>query len=250
MITKKELGERIKKFREDFGLLQEDLATKLGLPRPSISQIESGQREVNGIEVVKLAKIFGISADDLLSRDLEKKCHLPKKRFNKPKFNKKKFEQILLYILEKCGAKPNVGETVLFKLLYFIDFDYYELYEDYLTGEAYRKISYGPAPCNFNRVVEKMIQKNEIKKIPAEYFGKPQKKYIPLVEPDLKILNGRELEVVDRVIDRLSSMNATAIENYSHQDIPWEVTKNRKVIDYDTVFYRRPTYSVRTYPEE
>jgi len=42
--------------------------------------------------------------------------------------------------LEKCGAKPNVGETMLYKLLYFVDFNYYELFESSLTGEAYRRI--------------------------------------------------------------------------------------------------------------
>jgi len=250
MITKKKLAKRIKEFREDFGLSQEELGSRLGLPRPSISQIESGQRGVSSIEVAKLSKIFGISTDDLLSHDLEKKCRAPGKHFNKPKFHKEKFKQVLLYILQKCGAKPNVGETVLFKLLYFADFDYYELYEDYLTGEVYRKISYGPAPCRFNIVTREMIEKKQLMKIPTEYFGKPQKKYIPLVKPHLEMLDGRELKVLDEVIERLSSMNATAIEDYSHQDIPWEVTKDRKIIDYDTVFYRRPTYSVRTYPEE
>lgn len=250
MITKKELGKRIKKFREDFDLSQEELAARLSLPRPSISQIESGQREVSSIEVAKLSKIFGVSIDDLLSRDLEKKCRAPRKQFNKPKFNKRKFKQVLLYILEKCGAKPNVGETILFKLLYFVDFDYYELYEDFLTGEAYRRISYGPAPCNFNIIVSEMIEKGQVKKIRTEYFGMPQKKYIPLVKPDLKMLDGREMKVIEEVIERLSSMTASAIENYSHQDIPWEVTKDKKIIDYDTVFYRRPAYSVRTYPEE
>ena len=250
MITKNELAKRIKRFREDFDLSQEELATKLEIPRPSVSQIESGQREVSSIELVKLSKIFKISPDDLLSAGLHKKCRAPKKQFNKPKFNREKFKQILLYVLEKCGARPNVGETVIFKLFYFIDFNYYEIYEDYLTGEAYRKISYGPAPCHFRSVTNELIGKKYLKKITTEYFGKPQKKYIPCVKPDLKMLNGAELEVIDEVIERLSSMNATAIENYSHQDIPWEATKDREIIDYDTVFYRKPAYSVRIYPEE
>lgn len=250
MITKNELAKRIKKFREDIGFSQEELATKLNLPRPSISQIESGQREVSSIELAKLSEIFRISTDDLLSPDLEKECHLPKKRFNKHKFNKEKFKQVLLYILEKCGAKPNVGETVLFKLLYFVDFNYYELYEDYLTGEVYRKISYGPAPCHFNKTVNEMIKNKQLEKITTDYFGRPQKKYIPSVKPNFEMLSGKELKVIDEVIERLSSMNAAAIEDYSHQDIPWEVTKDRVIIDYDTVFYRKPAYSVRMYPEE
>ena len=42
-------------------------------------------------------------------------------------FDPKKLKNVILYILEKCAGKPNVGETVLYKLLYFIDFDNFEI---------------------------------------------------------------------------------------------------------------------------
>lgn len=250
MITKQTLAERIKKFREDLGLSQEELASKLELLRPSISQIESGQRDISSLELAKLAKIFEISVDDLLSEDLEeKKRKISKKEF---KFSKDKFKQVLLYILDKCGAKANVGETVLYKLLYFSDFNFYELYEEPLTGEAYLKISYGPAPCDFKDIVQEMIQEGQIKKITTEYYGKPQKKYLPLVKADIDKWNwsAREQRVIDKVIERLSEMGATTISDFSHKDIPWEITKDKEIINYETVFYRTAPYSVRSYPEE
>lgn len=250
MITKKELAKRIKKFREDLGLSQEQIAEKLELPRPSISQIESGQREVSSIELAKLSQIFGLSPDILLCPEEKRKKAKIVKGFKMPKLNRDKFKQVLLYLVEKCGAKPNVGESVIYKLLYFADFNFYELYEENLTGESYRKISYGPAPCHFKEIVEEMINNKELKKMTVEYFGKTQKKYIPQVKYDLGKLNARELEVIDDVINRLSSMNALAIEDYSHNDIPWQVAEDKEIIDYETVFYRKPAYSVRTYPEE
>jgi transcriptional regulator with XRE-family HTH domain len=253
MITKQKLAERIKKMREDRELSQEELASKLGLPRPSISQIESAQRDVSSIELAKLANIFEISVDDLLSPDLdEKACRDVKKESKMPKLDKEKFKQVLLYILDKCGAKANVGETVLYKLLYFSDFNYYELYEDYLTGAAYRKISYGPAPCDFQPVVQEMIDEGKLQKVITEYYGKPQKKYLPLVKADVNEWkwSAREKEVIDNVIERMSSMDAATISELSHEDIPWEVTDDKQVIDYDTVFYRKPPFSVRSYPEE
>ena len=250
MITKKELAQKIKKLREDLELSQEQVSEKLSLPRPSISQIESGQREVSSIELAKLAEIFGVTPDILLRREFTKKKVKSTKASKIPKLNREKFKQVLLYILERCGAKPNVGETVVYKLLYFMDFNFYELYEEYLTGEAYRKISYGPAPCSFKEIVEMMIDKGEVKKIITEYYGMPQKKYIPQIKPDLSKLDGRELEVIDEVIHRLSSMNAQSIEDYSHDDIPWQVTEDKEIIDYETVFYRKPAYSVREYPKE
>ena len=253
MITKHKLAKRIKKMREDRELSQEDLAIRLGVPRPSISHLESGQRDISSIELAKLANIFEISVDDLLSPDLEEKeCRDMNKGQKMPKFNKKKFKEVLLYILDSCGAKANVGETVLYKILYFSDFNYYELFEDYLTGAAYRKISYGPAPCDFQEIVGEMIEEGDLKKVVADYYGKPQKKYLPLVDADINVWNwsAREKEVIDKVIERFSSMDATTISEYSHDDIPWEVTKDKEIIDYDTVFYRKPPFSVRAYPEE
>lgn len=250
MITKKELAKRIKNFRENLELSQEQIAEKLRLPRPSISQIESAQREVSSIELAKLAQIFGVSPDFLLSSEQKRKTKKTAKGTKTPKLSRDKFKQVLLYILERCGAKPNVGETVIYKLLYFADFNFYELYEEYLTGEVYRKISYGPAPCHFKEIIDELIKKGELKKITTEYYGLAQKKYIPQVKTDLCKLNARELEIIDEVISRLSSMNALAIEDYSHNDIPWQVTDDKDIIEYETVFYRKPAYSVRTYPKE
>lgn len=254
MITKQKLGERIKKFREDLGLSQEELASKLSLPRPSISQIESGQRDINSLELAKLAKIFETSVDDLLNIGLEdeKGCKISKKEPPPLHFNKEKFKQVLLYILDRCGAKANVGETVIYKLLYFVDFNFYELFEEYLTGESYRKISYGPAPCHFKKVVEEMIEEGQIKKITTEYHGMPQKKYLPLVDADINEWkwSAREKDIIDKVIEELSGKDAATIKDYSHRDIPCEVTKEKGIINYETVFYRTTPYSVRAYPEE
>ncbi|GAH70620.1 unnamed protein product, partial [marine sediment metagenome] len=78
----------------------------------------------------------------------------------------------------------------------------------------------------------------------------PQRKYLPLREPDLSILNARELRMIDSVLERLSDKNATEISEYSHNDVPWLTTEDGKVIEYESVFYRTPAYSVRAYDEE
>jgi hypothetical protein len=72
-----------------------------------------------------------------------------KMRISVPQENIEKFKQVVLYILHKVGTKPNFDKTVLFHLLYFIDFDYYELYEEQLMGLKYIKSNSGPAPVGF-----------------------------------------------------------------------------------------------------
>jgi uncharacterized phage-associated protein len=143
-----------------------------------------------------------------------------------------------------------VGETVIYKLLYFIDFDFYEKYEEQLIGATYIKNNYGPTPKEFKKIVDNMIDKKEIIKVQNEYFEYPQTKYLPLVGPDLSILKAHEIQLIDRVLGNLSDMNAQQISEYSHNDVPWLTTDKGKVINYETVFYRTSPYSVRNYQEE
>ena len=52
------------------------------------------------------------------------------------KKNKEKAKQVILYLLNKCGS---MTKEKLYCLLYFIDFDYYEKYNEKLMGFTYLK---------------------------------------------------------------------------------------------------------------
>jgi len=164
--------------------------------------------------------------------------------------NLKKFKEVLLYILNKVGSKSNVGETVIYKLLYFIDFNFYEKYEEQLIGATYIKNNYGPTPVEFAKIVEEMKNEDEIEEVESKYFNYPQRKYLPLRKPNLKILKANEKEVIDDVLNNLSDMNASQISEYSHEDVPWLSTDEGEQIEYESVFYRNPPYSVREYSED
>ncbi len=256
----KKLGENIKILREQHGITQQKLADLLGLSRPTVSQIEIGERKLSADELVKLADIFNISVEYLLGLKREPKIIIKKTekkerpkyqvRINVPQKNIKKFKEVLLYILNKVGSKPNIGETVLYKILYFIDFDFYEKYEEQLIGATYIKNNYGPTPVEFRKIVEKMIDDGEIIKVESTYFEYPQTKYLPVRKADLAELKANEIELIDNILYRLSDMNASQISEYSHNDVPWLTTENQGIIEYESVFYRTPSYSVREYDED
>ena len=60
------IASRIREARKAAGLSQGQVAKLLGLQRPSVSQIEAGQRRVSGDEVARLAKLFDVSPSWLL----------------------------------------------------------------------------------------------------------------------------------------------------------------------------------------
>jgi transcriptional regulator with XRE-family HTH domain len=249
-IKQKEIGQRITELRKLKGLSQADLAKRLKISRPSLAQIELGNRGVDVLELQRLSIVLGFSLDEFMSKDFaasdstefktQGKKQTTEERISVPKFQVNKFKNVLLYILEKCAGKPNVGETVLYKLLYFADFNYYELYEEHLTGAKYRKLPYGPVPQKLDTIINQMIDTGQLQ----------QTRYLPLTKANLTELKASEKEVIDRVIDQMSDWSAAAISNYSHKDLPWEVTDEGKYISYELAFYREAPFSVRNYENE
>ncbi|MCK9402302.1 MAG: DUF4065 domain-containing protein [Chitinophagaceae bacterium] len=259
-LSQKQIGQRITELRKMKGLSQEDLAKSVKISRPSLAQIELGNRTVDVLEFQRFSMVLGFSLDDFVSKDfsanqdLEVKAAAKSKkadeRISVPSLQVSKFKNVLLYILERCAGKPNVGETVLYKLLYFSDFNYYELYEEHLTGAKYRKLPYGPVPQKLDSIVLQMIDKGQLQRVKTEYHGYPQTRYLPLVKADLTELKASEKEVIDRVIEQLSDWSAAAISNYSHKDMPWLASKEGEEINYELAFYRDAPFSVRNYGDE
>lgn len=259
-LSQKQIGQRIAELRKIKGWSQEDLAKSVEISRPSLAQIELGNRGIDILELQKLSMILEFSLDYFMSHDFsasrnvvskeEKKAKKTEERISLPTLEVQKFKNVLLYILERCAGKPNVGETVLYKLLYFSDFNYYELYEEHLTGAKYRKLPYGPVPQKLDTIIGQMIDKGQLKRVKTEYHGYPQTRYLPLEKADLTKLKASEKDVVDKVIEQMSDWSAAAISNYSHKDLPWEVTDEGQDIYYELVFYREAPYSVRNYGDE
>lgn len=221
---------------------QSDLAMRLGISRPTLIKIEKGERPLTLGEREKVQEIF-----DTVQESEHKASDM---RIDIPQKNLKKFKEVLLYILEKVGGKPNVGLTVLYKLLYFIDFDYYEKFEEQLMGLTYMKNHHGPTPKEFIKVLEEMKQNGEIEEVNSKYFTYDQRKYLPRRNANLSILTGRELEHIDLVLVKLSDKSGKELSEYSHGDVPWMTHELGEEIKYESVFYRNDPYSVRRYEDD
>lgn len=55
---RRRLGNRLREARKYLGLKQEEVATYLKIPRTALTDIESGQRRVEAIELTRLAKLY------------------------------------------------------------------------------------------------------------------------------------------------------------------------------------------------
>ncbi len=251
-----QIGKIISVLRKQKNISQGQLAQALNIPRTAISQIENGGRELSFIEFQKVLVIFEISFEEFTT------FKKPSKNIASEKgkgvnarivFDAERFKQLLLYILGKCGGRPNVGETVLYKLLYFCDFDFFELNERSLTGMKYKKMQFGPIPDQtlFNPVIQEMRDSGMIEKVSRPYMnGTIQTRYLNFAEADLAVFCAdldKMRNVADSVIERLSGMSARQIEDHSHRDYPWQAHENGEEIDYSSVFFRSGEFANRDY---
>ncbi len=62
-----EVHERLRLAREQAGLSQGQVARKLDMSRPTISEIEAGRRRVTSDELVVFSKLYDVSIEWLLS---------------------------------------------------------------------------------------------------------------------------------------------------------------------------------------
>ena len=130
-------------------------------------------------------------------------------RPRKPTFNPKKFKEVILYILNKTGG---LDEEVLKTLLYFIDFDHYERYEEHLMGATYIKDE-----KDSDLLSSKLHEESEAKKIMRKDIltDEEKKKIIKLLKEKKHSIR----EIATRVkkspstVSRLASTNEIELIN-------------------------------------
>jgi transcriptional regulator with XRE-family HTH domain len=67
MITPDQIGANIKRYRQDTGMSQNDLAVKMGFKdRSSVTLIESGRVSITAVKLAELASILGVTITELM----------------------------------------------------------------------------------------------------------------------------------------------------------------------------------------
>lgn len=72
------LVQALRKARVDAGLTQVHVAASLGKPQPFVSQLESGNRRIDVIELAQICNLYKLDMTDLLkSLKLQQSVFLP-----------------------------------------------------------------------------------------------------------------------------------------------------------------------------
>lgn len=218
------LGKFLKKLRKDAGMSQQEVAQKLGMARATYASLEVDRREPDLGEIKAIADLYEISMMEIIAEEADNWPDFvsePTVKYGSHKEpvqpasgagqqeNSKKLREILLYISGEIGAKPNVGESVIEKLLYFIDSEYLKKHQQSITGLSYVHSRFGPTPAkSFVELVSQMESCGELEIVSTKHFNNTQKKYLPLRQPDLQELSAKEYLHINETLALLGDNTA------------------------------------------
>jgi len=256
----KHIGIRLSQARKSKGITQELLAEQLGLSRSALVKVESGQRGLSASELYNISEILEMPMDyfflstydetSIQSMVNEREAEYETLRISEPILKQKKQIALLLYLLQQTAGNMNITEKEIPKLMYFCDFNYFEIYEEQLSGSSYFKMNNSVRIENFQHVISALIKNKNLIRIEIQKDQKKEKKLLAVSIPNLKCLNAAELEIIQQVIVSFQGWSTQKISDYLLDDIPLKVTEVGELIRYNLVFYRRGFHSVRTYTED
>ncbi|HET8709351.1 MAG TPA: type II toxin-antitoxin system antitoxin SocA domain-containing protein [Candidatus Saccharimonadales bacterium] len=223
----------LKEIRQMYGLSQSDIAEAIGVKsRSTIVAIESGDRDLTSVELAKLADYLGVELIDLIA-------------FEIPDYDK--YREMLVEALRRYTrlTKHGAPKTLLAKLIYFADFAWF--YENLkpMSGMKYRRDPYGPVPDQFFRIVDSMVENGEIQLEMKTFDGRANKSQSlslsdSVVDEPNQYLTAKEIALIDKIVLKWKNSNVDKIVDFTHNQLPWQVTRPNEFIPYELITQEEP----------
>ena len=154
------------------------------------------------------------------------------------KINEKKYRNVVLFFAKKV-RNGTLGKLKMMKLLYFLDFDFFEKYGKSVTGDSYLRFENGPVPQMAEKILKEMTGKDI--KITRQKIadGYNDRQLIePLKDFDLNLFTKEELTMLEEVAEKWEKLSGSEMKMATHGEAPWIATEPNGVIDYNLAYYR------------
>ena len=224
--------QKIKEFRIEKGLSQEQVAQAIGVSRPTYTAIEAGKKQNLDLdEAQKLANFFGISLGELITGTIE---------------NVEKYKQMILSYLRmniSSSRGGKVTKTKLAKLLYLADFAWFYDHLESMSGMQYKKFAYGPVPDTFFRVLDELEGDG---KINIARIKEGEKDVFLISESEnnknekITTISGEEQKLMEKIAKKWKNKNTQDIVTFTHNQLPYTICRDNEVIPYELIIQENP----------
>jgi transcriptional regulator with XRE-family HTH domain len=209
------------------GLSQADVATTLGMSRPTFVKIENGTKsptvvqakllsEILGLEVGIKTGVMGESSEDAVA----------------------KYRQMVLNSIRFGSANDGlITKVKLAKLVYLADFLWFYDRLTPMSGMTYRKLSYGPVPDIYFRTLSELVDEGVISQT-----NRGSAQMFSLVEPvaPRDRISDDEYVLIQEIGKSFASYDTSSIVDFTHEQLPWQISRNGDEIAYSLITQEDP----------
>ncbi|WP_324718136.1 type II TA system antitoxin MqsA family protein [Carboxydochorda subterranea] len=144
-------------------------------------------------------------------------------------FDLERLEQLVVYLARRC---PGAFKTKMAKLLWLADFGHFRLHRVSITGLAYARYPYGPAPDHFASVMAALEELGTVRVVEG-VAGPYQGEVVEAVqEESLDEFAEAERRTIDWVVARFGRMVAAELSRLSHAEPSWAERADGDLIPY------------------
>ena len=216
----------IKDLRQKNKLLQQEVAEKLKISRPSYIALEQGKRALSFKEAGVISELFGISLEELLPDIIQKH---------------QKYEQMFFAFLRHATRDGKLPKTKLAKLLYLADFGWFYMTHRSMSGLTYRKLEYGPVPSYYFDLLGKLDCDG---KISIESKGKAWLISETRVGQKIgdNLLSPQENKFIKNVAKKWRDKDTEEIVKFTHAQLPYVFADKDAAIPYELITQEDPKH--------
>ena len=228
-----QISSNIAQARHARGLSQEQVASVLGVSRPTYISIETGKKELTLNQAEALSSILHISIDDIIGASDGTSV------FSDVINSTDKYKQIILNALQYGADKKDgkITKTKLAKLVYLADFIWYYENSRPMSGVTYRKLPRGPVADVYFRALDEMEEDGMILREP---HGKAIMFSLVEKEAPTGKLSKNEISLIKKICKMWQNKSTEDIVNFTHEQLPWQICLDGEAIPYSLIFQEEP----------
>jgi uncharacterized phage-associated protein len=152
--------------------------------------------------------------------------------------NEKKYKNAILFFAKRI-QNGTLGKLKMMKLLYYLDFDFFEKYGTSVTGDEYLRFENGPVPRMAEKILKEMNGKGiKITKRKVADGYHDQLYIEAMANFDVDVFSKEELLMLEEIAGKWEKFTGSEMKSATHGEAPWIATKPDEVIDFNLAYYR------------
>lgn len=147
-----------------------------------------------------------------------------------------KLKNLILHI----GANPHVrdlGETKLWKLIYFIDVAALRELGRTVTGSDFIRYEHGPVPSRGEKSLKQLNRDGDISIVQEQFPAYRINRVVASTPPAEKLFSADELQLIGRICRAYGGRTATYLSELSHREPAWHYAGHLDKLSPELMLY-------------